>query len=157
MKRALILVLLFCVGCASQNNFSVKRLGNQVLEISGVLPATRTFVAANGISASTVNLTQEQEYYLGRAVAARIMSIYPVSDDKKLTAYLNLVGQAVLAFSDSPESFRGYHFVVLKSSEFNALSAPSGFVFVSSGMIEKMPDEDALASVLAHEIAHVLS
>ncbi len=153
--RYLIFLCLLCAGCSSQSNFSTTKLGNKVLELTGILPATRTFEAARGLGDSTVSLTSEQEYYLGRAVAARIISIYPVSDDKKLTSYLNLVGQAVLASTDAPESFSGYHFAVLDSQEFNAISAPSGFIFVSKTMIEKMPDEDALASVLAHEIAHV--
>jgi predicted Zn-dependent protease len=37
----------------------------------------------------------------------------------------------------------------------NAISAPGGFVFVSSGFIDALRDEDELAAVLAHEIAHV--
>ena len=37
-------------------------------------------------------ISDSEEYYVGRAVAARIFSKYPLSQDAKLTAYVNEVG-----------------------------------------------------------------
>ncbi|MGR9015126.1 MAG: M48 family metalloprotease, partial [Gammaproteobacteria bacterium] len=47
------------------------------------------------------------------------------------------------------------HFLLLDTDEVVAFAAPSGFVFVSKGMIKLCKNEDDLAAVLAHEIGHV--
>jgi predicted Zn-dependent protease len=89
-------------------------------------------------------------------VSAKLLSSYPPKLDSAKTKYLNEIGMALAGVSDTPETFGGYHFVIIDSPKINAMSAPSGFVFISSGFIEVLPDEDALAAVLAHEIAHVV-
>jgi predicted Zn-dependent protease len=45
--------------------------------------------------------------------------------------------------------------LVLDTNEINALSAPGGFIFITKGFLATMPDEDALAAVLAHEVGHI--
>jgi predicted Zn-dependent protease len=101
------------------------------------------------------DVSQESEYYLGRAVAAKVLSLYPVVNDEVLTQYINKVGQVVVAFSDRPETYGGYRFGILDTEELNALAAPGGFIFISKGLLNVLPDEDALAAVLAHEVSHV--
>jgi beta-barrel assembly-enhancing protease len=45
---------------------------------------------------------------------------------------------------------------VLDSPSINGFSAPGGFVFITRGLYEKVQDsDDALAAILAHEIAHI--
>jgi len=44
---------------------------------------------------------------------------------------------------------------VLEGKEVQAVSTPGGFVFLTEGTVRKAKDEDELAAVLAHEIAHV--
>lgn len=99
--------------------------------------------------------TPEQEYYLGRTVGAMALDKYPPFEDGPANAYVNVLGQALAAGSDRPETFGGYRFQVMDSPEINAFAAPGGFVFVTRGLVRCCPDEDALAGVLAHEIAHV--
>ncbi len=101
------------------------------------------------------DITEEEEYYIGRTVAALILSRYPVYNHKALTSYVNYVGKAVAIYSDRPEIYAGYHFLILDSEEVNALSAPGGFVFISKGLLKRCKDEEMLASILAHEIGHV--
>jgi predicted Zn-dependent protease len=69
--------------------------------------------------------------------------------------YINLVGQTVAQASDKPETFKGYHFLILDTDEINAFAAPGGLILVSRGLLRCCKSEDALASVLAHEVAHV--
>jgi predicted Zn-dependent protease len=69
--------------------------------------------------------------------------------------YLNLLGQTLAQASDRPETFGGYHFLILDSPEINAFAAPGGLIFVSRGMLRCCRSEDAVAAVLAHEIAHI--
>jgi predicted Zn-dependent protease len=44
---------------------------------------------------------------------------------------------------------------VIKSSAINAFATPGGYVYVNSGLITLVETESELASVLAHEIAHI--
>jgi len=101
------------------------------------------------------DISEEEEYYIGRAVAAIILSMYPAYQDDDLTRYVNSVGMAVVYHSDRPETFAGYHFLVLDTEEVNALSAPSGFIFISKGLLKRCRDEEMLGCILAHEVAHV--
>lgn len=104
---------------------------------------------------AVTELTPEQEYYLGRAVAADIMGQYQTYDDPELSRYINQMGQALAAASDRPQTFGGYHFVVLDSPQINAFAAPGGLIMVTTGMVNICGSEAELASVLAHEIGHI--
>jgi predicted Zn-dependent protease len=100
-------------------------------------------------------MTDEEEYYVGRAVAATILGQYRLYTNDRLTSYVNTVGRAVALASDRPFTYGGYHFAILDTEEVNALSCPGGIVFITRGMLQKTKNEDELAAVLAHEVAHV--
>jgi predicted Zn-dependent protease len=99
-------------------------------------------------------LTPEQEYYLGRTVAAHLFSRYPASRNRAAAIYLNRLGQALALYSTHPV-LAGYHFQLLDTAEINSFSTPGGFVFLTRGMLGLLSGEGELAAVLAHEIAHV--
>jgi predicted Zn-dependent protease len=104
---------------------------------------------------SFADITEEEEYYIGRAVSALILSKYPVYNNSALTQYINTVGQAVVVHSDRPEIFAGYHFLILDTNEVNALAAPGGFIFITRGLLKRCKDEEMIAAILAHEVGHV--
>jgi predicted Zn-dependent protease len=101
------------------------------------------------------DLTLEEEYYLGRAVSATILSQYKVYTDTEANNYLNTMGQLLVWSSSLPVVFSGFHFTLIESDEINAFAAPGGFIFVTTGLYESLENEEQLAAVLAHEIAHV--
>jgi len=159
---ATALVLLTCISCAS---LSASLTG--LAQDSGLMgkneaaAINKTAGAADEIGADLKKaldeISPEQEYYIGRAVAANVFAQYAVYNKKELTAYLNLLGRALSWYSERPEMFGGYHFAVLDSPEINAFATPSGIIMVSRGLIAITTSEDELAAVLAHEIAHVTS
>ena len=100
-------------------------------------------------------ITDSEEYYVGRAVAARILSKYKLDQNPKLTQYVNEVGETVARKSSRPNPFRGYHFAVLDTQEINAFACPGGIIFITRGQIQACKNEDQLAAVLAHEVGHV--
>jgi beta-barrel assembly-enhancing protease len=105
---------------------------------------------------SSAKLNESQEYFMGRAVAALAIEkdkLY--TDDGALERYVALVGLTVALESDRPETYKGYTFGILNSDQVNAFCAPSGFIFVTRGLLKQMQTEDELAGVLAHEIAHI--
>jgi predicted Zn-dependent protease len=99
--------------------------------------------------------TYEQEHYLGRAIAANILSEYPLYNNPVAGRYVTLLGQTIAAHSDMPQTFGGYRFFILDSGEVNAFAAPGGIIFITRGMLGACENEDQLAAVLAHEVAHV--
>jgi len=152
------LLSVLCFGGLGCANSSFNQIGANALASTGYVDsqqATGLFSSGQRIIASQEELTAEQEYYLGRAVSAKLLSSYPPKLDGARTKYLNEIGMTLASVSDSPETFGGYHFAVIDSPTINAMSAPGGFVFISSGFVKELPDEDSLAAVLAHEIAHV--
>ena len=111
--------------------------------------------SAQAVQKSWEDITPEQEYYIGRAVAAVVLSDYKVYDDPTATEYINLLGQSLAMASDLPVTFSGYHFLILDSNDINALSAPSGFIFITRGLLRTAKTESGVAAILAHEIGHV--
>jgi predicted Zn-dependent protease len=123
---------------------------NTVVEHQGAIVKT-----GEALRKGFADLTPREEYYLGRAVAARILGEYrPLADDER-TRYLNTLGLVLSRFSDRPETYGGWHFLLLDSDDVNAFAAPGGFVFVTRGLYATCATEEQLAAVLAHEISHV--
>ena len=154
--RNVIAVSALLLGCS---NAGLQQVGAGVLASTGVVSseqATDMLATSNKIVKSQEELTPEQEYYLGRAVSAKVLAQFPPKRGALSTNYLNEIGMTLVAVSDSPETFKGYRFAIVESPQVNAFSAPSGFVFVSSAFLRELPDEDAVAAVLAHEIGHVV-
>ena len=110
----------------------------------------------NAISSAAEEFSLSDGYYIGRAVAAHILEQYPLyTKDSELINYLNLICSALAINSRSPYWFNGYHVMILDSNIPNAYSTPGGHIFVSRGLIDIAASEDMLASVIAHEIAHI--
>lgn len=149
-------VLLFAVGCETL------KVASEVGTLVGVATGTMTTNEAASLTRSTAaiaktfeDLTPEQEYFIGRAVAATILNQYRPYLNEPAHRYINLLGQSLALASDRPETFGGYHFMILDSDEINAFAAPGGLILITRGMLRCCRSEDALAAVLAHEIGHV--
>jgi len=153
----LIMLVLFTVtACATIETATT--LATAVGEHAGVIShsqAESVRKSTVAVSRSLEDFTPEQEYYIGRAVGAVVLSKYPAYANTQVNQYINTLGQTLAAASNKPEIFGGYHFVVLDSDDINAFATPSGLIFVTRGLIRCCPTEDALAAILAHEIGHV--
>ena len=99
----------------------------------------------------------EDEYYLGRAVAANILANYkPYAENSELTRYVNRICQTIAINSLQPVIFNGYHVIILDSQEYNAFASPAGHIFLTRALVEAASSEDMLAALIAHELAHVM-
>lgn len=110
---------------------------------------------AQKVAEASKDITPSEEHYIGRTVAAMVIDRYPLVADAALTHYLNEVGLLVAYSSDRPETYGGYHFGVVQSSEANAFACPGGFIFVTTALLKEVTSEDQLAVILGHEVAHV--
>ena len=74
--------------------------------------------------------------------------------DREVTDALQRLADRLTAAAALPEGMRvTVHY--LDDKQVNAMATLGGHVFVFRGLIERMPNENALAMVLAHEIGHV--
>ena len=150
------LIVLSVASCAAID--TAGKLATTIGEEAGVISSTQAESirkSATALSKGFEDFTPEQEYYIGRAVGAVVLSKYPVYPYDEVTQYINTLGQTLAAASDKPEIFGGYHFLVLDSDDINAFATPGGHIFITRGLIRCCPSEDALAAILAHEIGHV--
>ncbi|MDR1973029.1 MAG: M48 family metalloprotease [Treponema sp.] len=112
--------------------------------------------STDAIGRALEEITPEQEYYIGRAVGATILARYRIyTGSPARTLYVNKILQAVVVNSPKPELYNGYHALILDSPEINAFATSGGHVFVTLGLVNTAASEDALAAVLAHEVAHI--
>ncbi len=153
LLSCVIIVFVFTQPGRSQFNIGIGGRDNDGIQID-VFRAAETIMSA---SEAQKSFTYEQEYYLGRAIAANILYQYELYEEPAANRYVTLVGQTVAAHSDMPQTFGGYRFLILDSDEVNALAAPGGIIFITRGMLRACENEDQLAAVLAHEVAHVQS
>ncbi len=109
----------------------------------------------SAIAKSKEEISPEQEYYIGREVAAKVLSSYKLYQNAKATSYVNEICTAITSSSDMPDIFNGYHVGILDTKEINAMSTPGGHIFVTRGLLECASSEDELAAVIAHEVGHI--
>lgn len=101
--------------------------------------------------AEGISVKEEEE--LSREFLKVVFSQFQVIKDPIIVDYVNDVGQKIVSVLP-PQPFT-YHFYVIKEDSYNAFATPAGHIFVNSGLIEAMENEEELAGVIAHEIAHV--
>jgi len=74
-------------------------------------------------------------------------------EDPLIRGYFNDMGFRLVSYSE--DSDKPFHFFVLRDPNINAFAAPAGVIALHSGLILEAEDENEVAGVVAHEIAHV--
>lgn len=158
IKLAASLILAISVtSCASMGSL-LTNIATEIAVNEGVISkdtASRVQSAVEKSETAAQGFTVEQEYSIGRGVAASILSYYPLYEDEELTVYVNLVLQSLIANSETLEMVNGYHAAILDTKEINAFATSGGHILVTKGLLECAQSEDELACVLAHELAHI--
>jgi len=155
--------IIFIFSCVSLSSCSTMAelvsAGAQVAGATGVIDKNTANAISNSgkaVANAAEEITPEQEYYIGRAVAANILKTYSLwRGNPALTAYVNRICGAIVINSPRPEIYNGYHVAILDSNEINAFATSGGHIFITRGLIGAAKSEDALAGVIAHEIAHI--
>jgi len=100
---------------------------------------------------SAINI--ERETQLGRSVYEKLLARGYIETDPLLDRYINDLGFRLLAGLDN--RMRDYRFFIIRDDAVNAFALPGGYIGVNRGLIGQARTQHQLASVLAHEIAHV--
>lgn len=104
--------------------------------------------------ASTTEMSVEQEIALGDDLTARLLGAMRPLDDPALQSYVNRVGRWLTLHSERPDL--PWRFAVVDTDSLGAFAVPGGNVVITTGLMRLLRDENELAGVLAHEIAHVV-
>jgi predicted Zn-dependent protease len=87
---------------------------------------------------------------------ARILASYGgVYHNPKLQAMISQMVDRLVAASERPNL--KYHVTLLNSPAINAFALPNGHLYVTRGLIVLANDKAELASVIAHEMGHVIA
>jgi beta-barrel assembly-enhancing protease len=115
-------------------------------------PAAGSDLPDMGSPAATV-LSHSDEYRLGAMVARELREQNALLEDPEVSEYINSVGGRLA--SQSSEGGRGFQYFMIKDPAINAFAVPGGYVFINEGLLLASRSESELASVMAHETAHV--
>jgi predicted Zn-dependent protease len=86
----------------------------------------------------------------------RIVAAYGgVYNDPRLQTMIEQTVERLVAASEKPDLH--YKVTMLNSQSINAFALPTGQLYVTRGLIALANDESELASVLAHEMGHVIA
>jgi predicted Zn-dependent protease len=155
----IIVIALSGVMFSCQSMMKIVDAGAQVAGATGVIDkntANAISQSSQAIANAAEEITPEQEYYIGRAVGANILASYKIwNGSPPLTAYVNRICSAIAINSPRPDIYNGYHAAILDSNEINAFATSGGHIFITRGLINAAKSEDALAGVIAHELAHI--
>lgn len=101
------------------------------------------------------NLSDQQEVRLGQQINQQLyqQGEFRPHGDRQLQSYINEIGQRLARTSSRPNI--PYTFQVVDDRRINAFATMGGFVYVNTGLIAAAENEAELASVIAHEIAHI--
>ncbi|WIG54688.1 MAG: hypothetical protein OJF61_000474 [Rhodanobacteraceae bacterium] len=105
-----------------------------------------------GSSADTVMSPQEAEAY-GAEFLRELRAAHLVLDDPQVDQYLHTLGYRLAAVSADPSQH--YTFTLINVPEINSFATFGGYIFIFSGMLTVTQNQDQLAAVMAHELAHI--
>jgi predicted Zn-dependent protease len=119
----------------------------------------RRFVAGAAIAAmggllAGCGISQQQEVELGAQQAQQVNAQLPIVQDPTINRYLNTVGDSLARLTSRGDL--DWHFYMVNTNDFNAFALPGGFIYVNRGVAERSDRLDQFASVIAHEIGHVV-
>lgn len=103
----------------------------------------------------TILMTEADDARAGKEGSEAVAAQIGVMDDPALQKYIDGIGQKLLR--GVPRRGFAFQFQVVDQTEPNAFALPGGYVFVSRGLLLLANDEDELACVMGHEIAHVVN
>src|SRR5665213_1320334 len=117
------------------------------------LVAGAAMAVVAGMSAGC-SISQQQEVDMGAQQSQQVNQQFPIVNDPVVNRYLNILCDSLAHVTSRADL--DWHFFMVKTSDFNAFALPRGYIYVNRGVAERSDMMDQFASVLAHEIGHVV-
>ena len=102
------------------------------------------------------NISNKQEIALGKNINEQLIKSgqAKIYRDRQITNYINQIGQKLAKNSERPDI--PYTFQVVNDKSINAFATMGGYVYVNTGLMLAAENEAELASVIGHEIGHIV-
>ncbi|GLQ75176.1 beta-barrel assembly-enhancing protease [Vibrio penaeicida] len=104
-------------------------------------------------TAAASTLTIDQESLYGDAYMRMLRRSQPIVNDPVLNEYISTIGHQLVANANDVKT--PFNFFLIQDRDINAFAFFGGYVALHSGLFLHAQTESELASVLAHEIAHI--
>lgn len=111
-----------------------------------------TFNAATGRN-EMILVSTSSELAMGDQIHRELSLKNKIIIDTPAAQRLDRIGKKLERVSDRQDF--AYHFYLIDAPEVNAFTIPGGHIYFYTGLLEKLPTDDQVAAVLAHEIGHV--
>ncbi|MCL1043167.1 M48 family metallopeptidase [Shewanella marisflavi] len=103
----------------------------------------------------TLLFSSQQMDQMGAESFAQMKKQQKVSQDKQVNQYVTCVAERIT--SVLPGRQPNWEVVVFESDQVNAFALPGGHIGVYTGLLKVAKNQDQLATVIGHEVAHVLA
>lgn len=124
-----------------------------LVALQPMMVSAQTFNLPDIGSPADALLPRTEEARIGRQLMRMFHQQGRIVQDPELTEYINDIGHELVGNANNGDY--SFEFFVVNDPSINAFALPGGFIGIHTGLIELTKSEDELASVLAHEIAHV--
>jgi len=134
----------------------IKRLAyrSMLVSVMAFTVITTTYANLPTLGDPTLDsFSSKEERQLGLAFYRSLRANLAFVDDLQINYYLNSLGQRLASHSDAAGD--KFHFFIIKAPTINAFAGPAAYIGIHTELILEAKNESQLASVLAHEIAHV--
>ena len=102
-----------------------------------------------------IMFSPQQEMQMGYQSSREILKKEKISKDPRLNSMVQRVGKNI-ANAAKRDDYK-WEFYVIDKDILNAFCLPGGKIFVYTGLFKAVENDDQLAVVMAHEVAHALA
>lgn len=114
-----------------------------------------TLIISWPVAASADSMTPQKEKELGERFHLKIAATGAIVDDPIANAYYKKITSRIMKGAGlKPDQ---YKFFILNSGGINAFAVPGGYIYMHTETINSLENEGQLASIVAHEVAHITS
>ena len=103
---------------------------------------------------SACGISQQQEVQIGAQQSQQVNAQLPIIQDPAINRYLNILGDSLAHVTSRADL--DWQFYMVNTNDFNAFALPGGYIYVNRGVAERSDAHGQFASVLGHEIGHVV-
>lgn len=102
-----------------------------------------------------IMVSPQEEMTMGVTEAQKVVQSSKISSDKVLQERIKRIGKKIAAVSGRDDF--AWEFTVIDDATLNAFCLPGGKVFFYTGILKVTENDDQIAAVMGHEIAHALA